>query len=210
MTFCYFLMITSYRETDTFSQLEWILMRIQVKTWCILSEGFVCFFFLPREKTETIVKMNLLSLFCYQEICRSPHLLYFFVWKHWEHEPSLSLKERSLKIKYGVCAPTKPDKLILLSWYNFRGHKGHTPKPVKIDRISANLSAIWTRLEVKPITEYIITSYFVLLQNITLHWLSCIMRLLLWNTAGGLILSLWWSKLANTCFLSVSKTRLCL
>lgn len=129
-------MITSYRETDTFSQLEWILMRIQVKTWCILSEGV---FFLPREKTETILKMNLLSVFCHQEICLSPHLLYFFVWIHWVYEPSLSLKERSLKITYGVCVPTKPDKLILLSWYNFRGHKGHIPKPVKIDRSSANL-----------------------------------------------------------------------
>lgn len=183
MTFCYFLMITNYRETDTFSQLEWILMTIQVKTWCILSD----FFFLPREKTETILKMNLLSLFCHQEICLSPHLLYFFVWR--VYEPSLSLKERSLKIKYGVCAPTKPDKRILLFWYNFRGHKGHTPKPVKIDRSSANLSAIWTRLEVKPITEYIITSYFVLLQNITLHWLSCVTHLLLWNTAGGALFS---------------------
>lgn len=84
-----------------------------------------------------------------------------------------------------LCVPTKPDKLILLSWYNFRGRKGHIPKPVKINRSSANLSEFWTRLKVKCVSEYI-TSYFVLLQNVSFPWSSCVMHLLLLNTAVGL------------------------
>lgn len=71
-----------------------------------------------------------------------------------------------------MCEPTKPDKLMLFSWYNFRRRKGRSPKPVKINRRSVLFR---TRLEMEHLTEYIITSYCVLLQNV----IPCLGRLVL-------------------------------
>lgn len=161
-----------------------------------------------REKIQTLLKMNLLSLFSHWEICVPSHLLYFLWLNSLSMWTFLFLTGEKLKDKMCCVCP-----LNLINWYSFpdiisEGVRDHIPKPVKINRSSANFSEFWTRLKVKCVAEYIKARCFVLLQNVSFPWSSCVMHLLLWNAAVGLFLSLWWSEPADTSFISLSESRM--
>lgn len=67
-----------------------------------------------REKIQTLLKMNLLSLFSHWEICVPSHLLYFLWLNSLSMWTFLSLKGEKLKDKMWCVCP-----LNLINWYSF-------------------------------------------------------------------------------------------
>lgn len=161
-----------------------------------------------REKIQTLLKMNLLSLFSHWEIWVPSHLFYFLCLNSLSMWTFPFLKGEKLKDKMCCVCP-----LNLINWYSFpdiisAGIRDIFPNLLKSTEVLQTLVHFWTRLKVKCVAEFITASCFVLLQNISFPWSSCVMHLLLWNTAVGLFLSLWWAKPADTSFISVSKSRM--
>lgn len=169
----------------------------------------ICIFFLfmLREKIQTILKMNLLSSFSRWEICASSHLLYFLCLNSLSMWTFVFPKGEKLKDKMCCVCP-----LNLINWYSFpdiisEGVRDIFPNLLKSTEVLQTLVLFgpgWKRNVSLSISWQVILFFSRMFPSLG----HLVMHLLLWNTAVGLFLSLWWSQPADASFILVSKSRM--